>query len=250
MPVRRSRFALLGLVGLVACGDKAPAPAAPPPPVPRVSATTAPACTRVVFGAHVVDAGSDLMQQIRTYVSVEGGQSRTLGGAIRIELEEWSLPGSGGGPFGPSVTTDVFATAADRRRLEAFFVDLARSDPAMAPPPDRKILVEAVAAGWRSYLVHAEAQVTSADVASARAVTDPVDGRQIVLTLTEDGQRALYDVTGENVGRKLALVLDGIVWKAPIIDRRIDGGGLSIAMPPALTQAQLDALVARFTCRP
>ena len=249
--MRRSQFALLGLVGLVACGDKAPAPAAPPPPGSRGSATTAPACTRVVFGAHVVDAGSDLMQQIRTYVSVEGGQSRTLGGAIRIELEEWSLPGSGGGPFGPSVTTDVFATAADRRRLEGFFVDLARSDPAMAPPPDRKILVEAIdGTRWRSYLVHAEAAVTSGHVASARSATDPVAGRQIVLTLTDDGQRALYDVTGENVGRKLALVLDGTVWRAPIIDRRLDGGRISIAMPPALTQAELDALVARFTCRP
>ena len=249
--MRRSQFALLGLVGLVACGDKAPAPAAPPPPGSRGSATTAPACTRVVFGAHVVDAGSDLMQQIRTYVSVEGGQSRTYGGAIRIELDDWSLPGSGGGPLGPSVTTDVFATAADRRRLEAFFIDLARSDPAMAPPPDRKILVEAIdGTRWRSYLVHAEAAVTSGHVASARSATDPVAGRQIVLTLTDDGQRALYDVTGENVGRKLALVLDGTVWRAPIIDRRLDGGRISIAMPPALTQAELDALVARFTCRP
>jgi len=240
----------LTLVVLAACGAP-PAPAPAPAPPGAAPAPAAPACTRVVFGAHVVDAGTAVMERIRAYVSVEGGQSRSRGGAIRIETEEWSLPGSAGGPFGPSVTTDVFASAADRRMLEGFFTELGASDPDLAPPPDRSILVEAIeGARWRSYVVHAAPAVTNAHVVRAQAVTDPVAGRQLVLTLTADGQRALYDVTGENVGRKLAIVLDGTVWTAPIIDRRIDGDRFAIAMPPALPPAQLDALVARFTCRP
>lgn len=240
---------VLALVVAAACSTPAPPPVSPPA---GSAVTTAPVCTPVVFGVHVVDSGSPLMQKIRAYVGVEGGQSRSQSGAIQIDFDEWTADGPGRPPdrgeglFGPSVTVDIFASAADRNALEGFFRDLAARDPEFVPPTDTKIVVEAIEGKrWRSYVVHAKPALTTAHVASARA-----GSREVELTLTDDGKRALYDVTGENVGRKLALVLDGTVWTAPIVTARIDGTRLSIAMPAALTPAQIDALAARFSCPP
>ena len=52
---------------------------------------------------------------------------------------------------------------------------------------------------------------------------------EIATTQTSaDGSRKFATVTGANVGRRLAIILDGNVYSAPVIQERISGGEAQI----------------------
>jgi protein-export membrane protein SecD/preprotein translocase SecF subunit len=74
------------------------------------------------------------------------------------------------------------------------------------------------------YLVRNLAAITGRDLRNARPILTE-DGRPGVgFSLTRDGARRFAQLTGGNVGRHLAIVLDGRVESAPQIEDRIDGG--------------------------
>ena len=54
-------------------------------------------------------------------------------------------------------------------------------------------------------------------------------GFSVDLTLTDSGAADFEVVTGENVGRQLAIVLDGRVFSAPRLNERIGGGRAQIS---------------------
>ena len=74
------------------------------------------------------------------------------------------------------------------------------------------------------YLVRRTAGITGRDLKTARAVRDEHGRPAVAFTLTSDGARRFADFTGANVGRDLAIVLDGRVESAPRIEGRIDRG--------------------------
>ncbi|MCB0318056.1 MAG: protein translocase subunit SecD [Bdellovibrionales bacterium] len=49
------------------------------------------------------------------------------------------------------------------------------------------------------------------------------------LRFTSEGSRTFAKITGENVGRQLAIILDGVVYSNPVIRERIAGGSASIS---------------------
>jgi preprotein translocase subunit SecD len=53
-------------------------------------------------------------------------------------------------------------------------------------------------------------------------------GTQVDMEFSSEGARVFDKVTGENVGKRLAIVLDNVVYSAPVINERISGGRAQI----------------------
>ena len=80
-------------------------------------------------------------------------------------------------------------------------------------------------AGTVYYLVRKAAAVTGKDLRSARPTIDENNQPAVSFSLSNDGSRKFGKVTGENIGRQLAIILDGRVQSAPRIDSRITSDG-------------------------
>jgi preprotein translocase subunit SecD len=76
------------------------------------------------------------------------------------------------------------------------------------------------------YLVRKAAIVRGNDLRNARPTLDTNNQPAVSFTLSREGARKFGTATGENVGRSLAIVLDGRVQSAPRINSRIDTDGI------------------------
>ncbi len=88
--------------------------------------------------------------------------------------------------------------------------------------------------GWRTFFLHAKAEVTGDMIREASAQPDQSDrsfgGWQVALEFTPVGGERFEDVTGKNIKRRFAIVLDGKVESAPVIQTKIGGGRGVITM--------------------
>ena len=75
------------------------------------------------------------------------------------------------------------------------------------------------------YLVRKVPAITGRDLRNARPSRDVNNAPDVDFTLTNEGARKFGKATGENIGRYLAIVLDGQVRSAPRIDGRITDQG-------------------------
>src|SRR5262252_2399258 len=75
------------------------------------------------------------------------------------------------------------------------------------------------------YLVRKVAAVTGRDLRNARPSLDENNQPAVSFTLNNEGGRKFGNVTGDNIGRQLAIILDGRVQSAPRIDSRITTDG-------------------------
>ena len=97
------------------------------------------------------------------------------------------------------------------------------------PPPHMEIVTGAGAEpGSRSfYLVRKEAVITGRDLKNARpSVSGETGLPDIQFSLTPTGAQKFGQATGDNVGRRLAVILDGTVESAPVINSRITDSGV------------------------
>lgn len=72
------------------------------------------------------------------------------------------------------------------------------------------------------------ALMTGDAVDDARVDFDPQGQVEVALRMTSAGASDFARITSENVGRQLAIVLDGVVYSAPVIRSAIAGGQASI----------------------
>jgi preprotein translocase subunit SecD len=88
--------------------------------------------------------------------------------------------------------------------------------------------------GWRTFFLHAKAEVTGDMIREAQAQPDQSErslgGWLVTLDFTPVGADRFEDVTGKNVKRRFAIVLDGKVESAPVIQTKIGGGRGVITM--------------------
>jgi preprotein translocase subunit SecD len=75
------------------------------------------------------------------------------------------------------------------------------------------------------YLVRRLAAVTGRDLRNARPTLDEYNQPAVSFSLNRDGARRFGQVTGDNIGRQLAIILDGRVQSAPRIESRITDEG-------------------------
>ena len=104
---------------------------------------------------------------------------------------------------------------------------------------------ESKGSGSRSIAVEKDAMLTGEDVSDARPSFDQMNQAYVSLNFNGRGGRIFERVTGENVGRRMAIVLDGKVYSAPVIRERIGGGRASISGNFTTAEAQDLAIVLR-----
>jgi preprotein translocase subunit SecD len=111
------------------------------------------------------------------------------------------------------------------------------------------------------YLVRKVAVVTGRDLRTAKPSLDELNRPAVSFELNPDGSRKFGKATGENIGRRLAIILDNRVQSAPVIEGRIydqgriSGGGFtqqdvqdlslvlrSGALPASLTYLQQETV--------
>jgi preprotein translocase subunit SecD len=81
----------------------------------------------------------------------------------------------------------------------------------------------------QTVVVEDQALMTGDAVADARVDFDPQGQVEVSLKLSSLGAQTFARITSENVGRQLAIILDGIVYSAPVIRDAITGGNASIS---------------------
>jgi preprotein translocase subunit SecD len=82
------------------------------------------------------------------------------------------------------------------------------------------------AVGTEYYAVRKVVPVTGTDLKSARVQKGPLGQPNVGFSLTPDGARKFGTLTGANVGRRLAIVLDNKVMSAPNIHSKIEDQGV------------------------
>jgi preprotein translocase subunit SecD len=93
-------------------------------------------------------------------------------------------------------------------------------------PEDMQVVQGSAASGDGSYyLVRKVPAVTGQDLRSAKPTIDENNQPAVAFSLTNEGSRKFGKVTGDNVGRLLAIVLDNRVISAPRIEQRITTDG-------------------------
>jgi preprotein translocase subunit SecD len=124
----------------------------------------------------------------------------------------------------------------------------------LTPPPDREIGFELMyetdpvslkssEVGWRTFLLKSRAELTGDMIRDAIAQPDTspnsLGGWYVAIVFTDAGGTSFERITGANVKRRFAIILDGRIESSPIIETRISGGQARITMGSADPEAQL-----------
>jgi len=131
----------------------------------------------------------------------------------------------------------VYLNADSQTFAEAFGEearDRLRDYIATLPVPDDHELVigrqqadpERGGEGWRTYYLHRLADATGEDLDDASVGFDPQSGSpEVDFTMNTRGASRMSDLTGRNLGKRMAIVLDDRVESAPVIQGQIGGRG-------------------------
>src|SRR5438094_3411332 len=102
------------------------------------------------------------------------------------------------------------------------------------------------------YVVQKRTLLTGAELTRAEVNADPnAPGNwQVSIEFTANGARIFGEITEQNVGRHLAIVLDGVLQSAPRINERIPGGRAVITGQFTVDEARYLAIVLRAGALP
>ena len=172
----------------------------------------------------IVDDGSEYMKKVAATVPKSDGKS----GGIDVVPESWTEKDSG------KPHEDVYLRSKNRDALMKFFDGLTGE---LAIPPDHEIGYEEIQArgedgqqtpdrNWRTYYLHKRAALTGEYLSNADQTWDQQTGRpEISFEFDRQGAAISERMTGDNIGRKMAILLDDKINSAPVIEGRIGARG-------------------------
>ena len=101
------------------------------------------------------------------------------------------------------------------------------------------------------YPVKRTAELTGGVVTSAKATLDPSFNQPVVtMEMNSEGSREWARITGANVGKRIAIVLDDAVFSAPVVRNKITGGNSQIEGMDNLEEARLLEIVLKAGALP
>src|SRR2546422_11471701 len=102
------------------------------------------------------------------------------------------------------------------------------------------------------YVVQKRSLLSGAELTRAEVQADPnsLGNWQVAIEFTSTGTRIFGEVTEQNVGKRLAIILDGTVYSAPRINERIPGGRAVITGQFTVDDARDLAIVLRAGALP
>jgi preprotein translocase subunit SecD len=200
---------------VAACGtDHTPQPDQPLP-------------TQYAVTMKAVDDSSTTMQQLYARVPID----RPNG--IAAAIDHWRTEDG-------AARTDYYITGASPQAIEAYVA----SEPTLSVPADRQLAFEQIDGHrWRTYLLFPAVELDASAIAHAHAGTDPNTERPIVtIDFTPAGARQFGDLTARIAGHKLAVLVDGRVVSAPVINGAITSGHATVSFDPSATDITASAL--------
>ena len=231
MPSFLHRPRLLSVVAtLLLSGCQASGPASPTPsPVPpvdyavRFAGSTLPSKTDTVRAIDVLSARLGTLK-VSTF-------SAGAGDAITFTI--------------PASANEGAVNAALSTTGQVAFVALPKADYGALAQPGR---LEAVAG---QLLPSQEAPLFgSAQIADARATADASGGPVLSIQLASDGTRLFAAYSSAHVGEFFALLLDGRVIAAPLIQAAVTDGAFNVTLPADSLPMPLEALASILASRP
>jgi preprotein translocase subunit SecD len=145
---------------------------------------------------------------------------------IKYDVDRWSDKDGGG------QHDLIYLKAPKREDLEKFVATL-KGD--LAPPTEREFGLEEMARSsdgevapekyWEAYLLKKRAQVTGEYLANADEGWDSMGKALVEFQMDHKGAELMGKLTGENVGRRMAVVLDEKIASAPRIESQISERG-------------------------
>ena len=101
------------------------------------------------------------------------------------------------------------------------------------------------------YLVNKEPELTGGVITDANANIDPNSSTPIVtMTMNSEGATEWARITGANVGKRIAIMLDGGIFSAPVVKGKIPGGRSQIEGMADLNEAKLLEIVLKAGALP
>ena len=156
-----------------------------------------------------------------------------------FELFDAELSQSAGGPVASSLNKEKIERILKMDAIKAILpsdVQIAWSQRVIEAKGDKFQVM---------YLLKKDAELTGKVVTDARATFDQQStGRPIVeMEMNSEGTADWARITGANINKKCAIVLDGVVYSAPVIKNKITGGRSMIEGMANLEEAKLLAIV-------
>jgi preprotein translocase subunit SecD len=136
--------------------------------------------------------------------------------------------------FTPEYARDYVASVLDRDDVRARL------------PQDTELLLDAkpdqTEKGehyYRIYLVKKSPELTGGVITEAKATFGTQDAQpEVAMSMNEEGTSKWARITGANIGRQIAIVLDGAVYSAPVVQSRIPNGNSVINGISGLEEAK------------
>jgi len=97
----------------------------------------------------------------------------------------------------------------------------------------------------RAIVIYKKMLLDGSYIKRAQVQTDQFGKPEVVFSLSSEGAKKFADITGDNVGKMLAIVLDGKILSMPVIRERIPGGNVRITGNFTMNEAKDLALILR-----
>ncbi len=189
-----------------------------------------------VLEMHLVDDESEFRDTGKPYLRAlydAGFVHEGMGFAVNIE-QNYGRPEKGGS----MVKQPYLFLAQDRGTLERFFASLpaewrlpATHKMAYGPVPVQTRRGAEPEILWRSYVLKSRADITGDRIVQANVTyKDDTGLPQVSVKFDRVGASAFEQMSGDNVGRKMAIVMDRNVVSDPIFNERIAGGNVVITL--------------------
>jgi preprotein translocase subunit SecD len=133
--------------------------------------------------------------------------------------------------FGPDSVAQVEAVLGISRRLAFRLIDTSAvpAEVAQGILPDGSDILP-FADGSPSEAVRRDGGIDGSQIIGARAGIDGVTHQSIVhISFDDDGTKRFAEMTSEHIGERIAIVLDGAIISAPVINEPILGGEVQIS---------------------
>jgi preprotein translocase subunit SecD len=115
---------------------------------------------------------------------------------------------------------------------------------AISAKPDKNIARQSDVEIYDVYGLKADPELTGEVVTDARASFDPTTNAPIVLMgMNTEGAERWARITGANIKKRIAIVLDGRVYSAPTVQDKISGGSSQITGMANVEEARLLEIV-------
>lgn len=150
---------------------------------------------------------------------------------------------------------EAYVLEKDKERVQRL---LDRTDIQRLLPPDAQFLWSAKPIRAQDgtnfftlFLLKRNPELTGGVITDARASLDPEDNLPVVnMEMNSDGARQWAQITGANVGKRVAIVLDDAVFSAPVIKVRILGGRSQISGLESASESRLLEIILKAGALP